>query len=125
MSKFYATCGSHTLVVATADAQQAAMRLMDEVLGAHIWIYEDETLGEQQRRDHLVLEALLHLAPSVSVSEIGNGRSDAGEFGVPELLEQWHQLMTAVSRMFVAAGIDAERVLPKQIEAWVGRPLPR
>ncbi len=115
MSKFYATCGSHSLVITAPNAQHAAMRLMDEVLGAHIWIYEDSSLSEQQRRDHLVLEALLHLAPEVAVSEIGIQRNEAGEFGVPELLEDWHRLMTAVSRLFVAAGLAPERVLPKTI----------
>ena len=101
------------------------MRLIDEVLGAHIWIYEDATLTEQQRRDHLVLEALLHLAPAVRVSERGLDRAEAGEFGVPEMLEDWHRLMTAVSRLFVAAGIDPERVLPEEVDAVFGRPLPR
>lgn len=113
MSKYYATCGSHSLVVTAPNAEQAAMRLLDEVLGSHIWIYDDSSLNEQQRRDHLVLEALLHLAPEVAVSEIGIHRNEAGEFGVPHLLEDWHRLMTAVSRLFVAAGLKPARVLPK------------
>ena len=123
--KFYATCGSQSLVVIASSAQQAAMRLIDEALGAHIWLYDDDSLTEQQRRDHLVLEALLHLAPRVLVSECGAGRSEAGDFGVPELIEEWHQLMTAVSHLFVAAGIDARRLLPEEVEAWFERQLPR
>jgi hypothetical protein len=125
MSKYYATCGSHSLVVTAPNAEQAAMRLMDEVLGSHIWIYDDSSLSEQQRRDHLVLEALLHLAPEVAVSEIGIHRNEAGEFGVPELLEDWHRLMTAVSRLFVAAGLNPERVLPKLSKDSSNNPTPR
>jgi hypothetical protein len=88
------------------------MRLLDEAMAPHVWIYDDGALDDSQRRDHLVLEALLHLASRVSVSERGLGKCDAGQFGVPELLEQWHCLMTAVSRLFVAAGLAPRRVLP-------------
>ncbi len=46
---------------------------MDEALAAHLWIYEDAGLAEQERHDHLVLEALLHLGTTVYVSERGLG----------------------------------------------------
>ncbi|MEZ6134744.1 MAG: hypothetical protein R3C53_07535 [Pirellulaceae bacterium] len=125
MSKFYVSCGTHTLVVAAESAQQAAMRLIDELLAAHAWIYEDETLDEQTRREHLVFEALLHLASEVHVSERGLGRTDAGQFGVPELLDEWHQLMTAVSKLFAAAGIDPDRGLPNELAELFAPYLPR
>ena len=88
MAKYYASCGSQTLTITADSAQFAAMRLIDDALAAHAWIYEDADLSEQDRRDHLVLEALLHLAPAVRVSERGLGRDDAGQGGVPELIEQ-------------------------------------
>lgn len=88
------------------------MRLIDEALSPHLWIYSDNDLTEQQRRDHLVLEALLHLGATVAVSERGLNRDDAGEFGVPELLDEWHKLMTGLSRLLDAAGINGSRVLP-------------
>lgn len=116
MSKFYVVCGSQSLVITAPTAQHAAMRLMDEVMAAHVWIYDDADLSEHDRRDHLVLEALLHLGSSVDVSERGVGRCDAGKFEVPELLEQWHRLMTGISRLFVAAGLVPRRVLPGSIE---------
>ncbi len=112
MAKFYATCGSHALTLSAPSAEFAAMRLMDEALAAHVWIYEDLQLSEQQRRDHLVLEALLHLDTTVRVSEVGLGHSDAGDFGVPELLDQWHRLMTGLSLMVIAVGLKQRRVLP-------------
>ncbi len=113
MAKFYASCGVHHLVIDAASAEQAAMRLFDEMMSAHAWIYDDPSLSERQRREHLVLEALLHLDSSVTVSQRGLGREDMGRWGVPELLDQWHRLMTGVSRMLVAAGLAPRRVLPE------------
>lgn len=113
MPKYYASCGSQNLVIDTDSAEQAAMRLIDETLSAHIWIYEDNGLSEQDRRDHLVLEALLHLATDIKVSERGVGRCEAGAFGVPEMLDQWHKLMTVVASALSSAGLSSGRVLPK------------
>lgn len=112
MAKFYVSCGSVQWIVAAESARQAAMRLLDELLGEHVWIYDDAGLSQQDRRDHLVLEALLHLGSEMRVSERGSERCEAGVFGVPELLEEWDRMMTAVSRLFVAAGIAPRRVLP-------------
>jgi hypothetical protein len=112
MPKFYVACGSVEWIVEAESARQAAMRLMDEVLGSHIWIYDDAALSEQDRRDHLVIETLLHLGTEVRVSQRGSQRCDAGVFGVPELLDDWDRMMTAVSRLFVAAGLSPRRVLP-------------
>lgn len=112
MPKFYVTCASQTLLIEAATARQAAMRLMDEIMGVHIWIYDDNGLTETQRRDHLVLEALLHLSSTVSVSEQGFQKNEAGLFGVPELLDEWHRLMTSIARVMVAAGLDGKRALP-------------
>ncbi len=113
MSKYYVVCGSHSLLIEAPSAELAAMRLMDETMAAHVWIYDDAGLSEQDRRDHVILEALLHLGTSVLVSQRGFGRCDAGQFGVPELLEQWHRLMTGISRLFVAAGLAPRRVMPE------------
>lgn len=113
MPKYYVTCGGTQWIVQAESARQAAMRLLDELLAEHIWIYDDADLSEQDRRDHLVIESLLHLATEIHVSERGTGRCDAGTFGVPELLDDWDRLMTAVSRLFVAAGLAPRRVLPQ------------
>ena len=105
MSKYYVTCGTHQLLITAECAEQAAMRMMDELMSPHAWIYDDAELSEQTRRDHLVLEALLHLQPEVIVSERGFGRDEAGQYGTPELIDRWHKLMTGLSRLFVAAGL--------------------
>jgi hypothetical protein len=115
MSKFYVACGSFSLIITAETAEQAAMRLIDEVMAAHVWIYDDAELSEQDRRDHLILEALLHLGSSVAVSQRGIGRCDAGAFEVPELIEQWHRLMTGLSRLFIAAGLAPRRILPEAL----------
>lgn len=125
MSKFYATCGSQSLIIAAPTAEHAAMRLIDEVMGAHVWIYDDADLSEQDRRDHLILEALLHLGTSVMISERGFNRCEAGEFEVPTLLEQWHRLMTGISRLFLAAGLAPRRVMPESIDNQIGNKHPR
>ncbi len=125
MSKFYVTCGSHSLVISAETPNLAAMRLIDEVMGSHVWIYDDAELSDQDRRDHLVLEALLHLGTSVTVSQRGLSRADAGQFEVPELLAHWHRLMTGLSRLFVAAGLAPRRVVPELIETSSTPKLPR
>ncbi len=125
MSKYYVECGSQSLVTTASCAQHAAMRLIDEAFGTHVWIYEDEQLTEQERRDHLVLEALLHLGTSVSVSERGHGRTDAGTFEVPELIDQWHKLMTGLSKMFSDVGLAHRRVLPEFTDDCSDPKLPR
>jgi hypothetical protein len=113
MSKFYASCGSQSLIITALTARHAALKLLDQTLAAHVWIYDDVELSEQDRRDHLTLEALLHLDSSIAVSERGTGRSEAGVFEVPLLLEEWHRLMVGVSRLLTENGLDASRVLPK------------
>jgi len=125
MPKFYASCGSQNLVVAADTAEQAAMRLIDELLAAHVWIYEDALLRDQDRRDHLILEALMHLDTTVSVSERGNGHYEAGLFGVPELLDHWHRLMSAVSKALSSAGLPNDRALPDANDVSQQPPEPR
>ncbi len=125
MSKFYVVCGSQNLIVSAPSAKHAALRLLDEALAAHLWIYEDAGLAEQERHDHLVLEALMHLGTTVLISERGLGNGEAGNFGVPELLAEWHKLMTGISRLLVVAGLDPRRVLPKVISKKLGPKNPR
>jgi len=124
MSKYYVTCGSQHLIIVAESPEAAALRLLDELLGEHVWIYDDAGLTEQDRRDHLVLEALLHLGSRVEVSERGVGRCEAGSFGVPELLDHWDRLMTAISRLFIAAGLAPRRVFPAP-QAGADSPLSR
>lgn len=104
MPKFYVQCGPVRTILIAKNASQAAMASLDRTLQTHLWIYDDPKLSEQDCREHLMLEALLHLAPIVQVSERGFDRDDL-EFGVPELILRWHQLMVGMNRLFAAAGL--------------------
>lgn len=128
MPKFYVTCGCQHLVIQAESAEMGAMRLLDELLGEHVWIYDDAGLTEADRRDHMVLEALLHLGSRILVSERGLGRGEAGIFDVPEMLERWDRLMTAVSRLFLAAGLAPRRIFSAEtapVESTASRKPPR
>lgn len=109
MAKFYVTCGSRQLVLDADSPRAAALAMIDRRLGEHLWIYDDAGLSEQDRRDHLVIESLLHLPTEVIVSERGPGSGEAGSFGVPDLIDEWDRLMTAVTRLFAAAGLSPRR----------------
>lgn len=110
MPKYYVSCGCHHLLVLADCAESAALRLLDESFGDQVWVYDDAGLTRRERRDHLALEALLHLGTQVRVSERGFGRRDAGTFEVPDLLDQWDKLMTAINKLFAAAGLAPRRV---------------
>lgn len=125
MPKFYVACGSHQLIVEAPTAKCAATKLTDQLLAPHVWIYDDRDLSEQDRRDHLVLEALLHMGSSLAVSERGFGHNEAGDFEVPEMIDEWHKLMTGISRLFVQVGIDPRRVLPSIPKVPEANRLPR
>lgn len=91
MAKFYVDCGPVRIVLTGDSADAAVAVALDRVFAADEWIYRDPDLGYVDRRDHLMLEALLTLAPSIRVSQRGFGRCDAGRFGTPEVVDQWHR----------------------------------
>jgi len=107
MPKFYVQCGPRSLIVTAFDQEAAAMQLVDLAMQPHLWIYDDQGLSDQDRRDHLVLEALLHLAPEIRVSEQGFHRPDAVSMGTPETIQTWHATMVSLSKLFIAAGLCA------------------
>ena len=110
MAKYYVQCGSTRCVLTADSLEQAALSAMDRSLQAHLWIYDDPDLDEQDCRDHLMLEALLHLDPSIRISEQGFDRADAAELGTPDTIARWHRLMVGMSRLFVAAGLPPRRM---------------
>jgi hypothetical protein len=112
MSKFYVQCGPIQVILQADSAEQAALSALDKTLQCHLWIYDDADLSDTDRQDHLMLEALLHLDPTVRVSEQGFNRTDALMFGTPDLIHDWHRLMVGMSRLFQAAGL-----LPRSMAA--------
>lgn len=105
MSKYYVQCGPIQTILEADSIDQAALAGMDRTLQTHLWIYDDPGLSEQDRRDHLMLEALMHLDPVVRISEQGFDRVDAQLVGTPETIDTWHRLMVGMNRLFIAAGL--------------------
>ncbi|QDT12147.1 hypothetical protein [Planctomycetes bacterium K23_9] len=107
MAKFYVQCGPVQIVLQADTVEKAALAAIDHALQSHIWIYDDQDLTESDCQDHLMLEALLHLEPSIRVSEQGFDRKDALHTGTPEMIQHWHQLMVGMRRLFVIAGLES------------------
>lgn len=106
MAKFYVQCGQTELVLSSDSAESAALAMIDRLLGPHLWIYDDPKLSESDCRQHLMLEALLHLPTEIRVSEQGFNRPDSDSVAVPELIQSWHALMVGMRRLFAQAGLD-------------------
>ncbi len=117
MSKYYVQCGPIRAIVVSASMEQASLEALDESLQNHLWIYDDPGLSNGDCHNHLMLEALVHLDPSIRVSEQGFDRSDASLFGTPEIIDRWHRLMAGMNRLFVAAGLP-----PRTMQAVAGVP---
>jgi hypothetical protein len=110
MAKYYVQCGPIRVVLTADGVENAALSGLEKSLHAHLWIYDDEGLSDQDCHDHLMLEAILHLDPEVRISERGFDRPDATCVGTPETVDRWHRLMIGMKRLFVAAGL-AERTI--------------
>lgn len=106
MAKFYVQCGTTELVISSDCSDSAALAIIDRVLTPHVWIYDDPDLSELECRQHLMLEALMHLPTEIRVSQQGFNRQDAQAFSVPETIHSWHALMVGMRRLFSAAGLD-------------------
>lgn len=117
MSKFYIQCGPIQTILTANSISQAALSALDRSLQRHLWIYDDPGLSEYDCRNHLMLEALLHLEPAVRVSEKGFDRLDADVVGTPETIDAWHRLMVGMNRLFIAAGLA-----PRSMAAVAARP---
>lgn len=112
MAKFYVDCGPVRIVLTCDSADAAVSVTLDRVFAADEWIYHDPDLGFVDRRDHLMLEALLTLAPSIRVSQRGFGRCDAGRFGTPEMVDRWHRQRSRRVHACPDASGSADRPTP-------------
>ncbi|MCA9139299.1 MAG: hypothetical protein KDB00_21140 [Planctomycetales bacterium] len=106
MAKFYVQCGNTELVLSSDSTDSAALAIIDRILAPHLWIYDDPGLSEFQCRQHLMLEALMHLPTEICVSQQGFDRDDAESISVPETIGSWHALMVGMRRLFAAAGLE-------------------
>ena len=120
MSKYYVQCGPIRVVLIATSAEQAALAALDRTLHTHLWIYDDPGLRVGDCRDHLMLEALFHLDPSIRISEQGFDRSDAKLLGTPETIDQWHCLMVGMNRLFLAAGLPPRPMVAVAVSGSAG-----
>ena len=105
MAKYYVECGPIQVIISADSVDSAAMSALDTSLQSHLWIYDDNQLTEQDCRDHLMLESLMHLDPAIRVSEQGFDRADAIYIGTPETVDRWHKLMMGMQKLFITAGL--------------------
>ena len=124
MPKFYVQCGPIQAILLADSIDHAASCGLDCTLQQHLRIYDDPDLCEQDQHDHLMLEALMHLDPTVRVSERGFDRDDAALVGTPETVERWHHLMLGMSKLFASAGL-APRSMAQVACAVESRPVVR
>jgi len=120
MAKYYVTSKEVSFVVCAADADGAALWAMHRVIDEKICDYEEQKLLDQWFEDDFdddpidgvpqavpyeaMLNGLAEFGEMIQISEIGQGRDDAGLLHTEDIFGQWRQLMTAVDRLFDQMG---------------------
>jgi hypothetical protein len=107
MPKYYLQCGSFDFLTTADDARSAALwaihcYVSDRVALDSIDWTDSNTIDRQD-----LIVALLELGDEMVVSEIGCGRDDAGQLETADILNEWNQLVVAVSRLEAAINNDA------------------
>ncbi|MCH2181047.1 MAG: hypothetical protein MK108_03495 [Mariniblastus sp.] len=99
MSKFYVQSGHVAWTVQSADAEGAALWLLNQTLRPFLPL--DEIASRSQREEAIVclLDGLARLEPTIAVSQIGMGRCEAGHFDTGDLFNTWQQLSCSVSSL--------------------------
>jgi hypothetical protein len=128
MAKYYIESGQISYMICASDLEGAALWVMHRVMDQKIdefeaaeaeaqrhW-HEDQLDDVQSLEDpffeeHLalnipqaipyeaMLDGLAEFDEKIKVSEIGFGRSEAGELETESIFHQWRQLMMAVDRL--------------------------
>ena len=98
MAKYYVQSGRRRLVVSAIDPQAAALWLVHRTLDDLIPKWDESQWTEEMLCEAAFLCGLSRLGNTVQVSERGFGRQDSGVWELLELVDSWHQLMTALLR---------------------------
>ena len=99
MAKYYVTCGSFRYLTTAADAGGAALWAVHQFLHSQTTMHDvDWSSPDTIDRDD-VIEAMLRLAGTISVSEIGFGRAEVAQLDTVDVLNEWNQLVLAISRL--------------------------
>lgn len=99
MSKFYIQSGDVSFVVSAADAEGAALWLLNRVIEQHLPV---EQIEQRQIGDEMAMALLDELAgfgEEIHVSEIGFGNDEADVFDTLNLIEVWGSLIRAIDNL--------------------------
>jgi hypothetical protein len=96
MPKYYVQSGNHQMVMTAADPQAAALWLIHCALHEILPAYDDTSLSEDERCEIAVMQGLLKLDNTVAINERGFDRADSQQVDVLEIINIWHQLMSAL-----------------------------
>ena len=99
MAKYYVQSGDRKMVMTAADSQAAALWLVHRSLNDVVTAYDDRGLSAEDRCEIAMVHGLIHLDNTIAVSEQGFDRSDSVQLDVFELIQTWHQLMTALIKL--------------------------
>lgn len=99
MAKYYVQSGNHKMVMTAADSQAAALWLIHCALKEVLPAYDDPSLTVDERCEIALMHGLLKLDSAVSVNERGFDRTDSEQFEAVEIINAWHQLMSALLKL--------------------------
>jgi len=107
MAKFYLQSGQINFVVQAADAEAAALWMLNQTIQK---FSDDPHHGETLAADFKLTEnenvickavfALDQLDNEIMVSQIGFGRSESALFDTELIFKQWAELLDAMSKLF-------------------------
>jgi hypothetical protein len=99
MPKYYVQCGTVQRLVTAEDPRGAALWAVHEIIDQAIDLDAVDWEDESEIENLDLIRVMLALGSTISVSELGFGRSEAGLYDTPDIMTEWSQLIVAVSRL--------------------------
>lgn len=108
MAKFYIQSGEKEVIVTAADAQGAALWLINRTIRNQSDLTIDSEFSLDDENFVNAVFAMDQLGQEILVSEIGFGQSEAGIFETEWMFQQWCELIDALHHLFnqLDAGIE-------------------
>ncbi len=104
MSKYYVQSGNVSFVVSAADAEGAALWVLNRTIDA--WIPIDD-IRQRPISDQMVATFIFgfsNLGHVFNISEIGFDRDEVAKFETDELFYKWRSLLRAMQHLFGQLG---------------------
>ncbi len=115
MAKFYVQSGLVSHVITANDAFSAALWAMHLVMEDVVPIDQVNWLDEADQPEHGFADGLFKLGDTISVSEVGFGRDEAGVYDTADTLAEWNQLVIAMARL--EARLSSTPISPNRMVA--------